>query len=197
MIFYSSSLNKFESCQLINDSKNDGINEFSSNVLVEIFRGHLGDEIIYSLDYNLITEKIIDLLLISVFRDNKSFGYISITETSYELLISILCYAPNSIELEAMLMKEKSNDFKEITFFGILNNNPAIRNLFCLSLVKICKICNLQNRYNFLSYLLSLIFNSFNISERNSPELFETFSDLFQIYYSNSNEFEKSKIIFI
>ena len=95
------------------------------------------------------------------------------------------------------MQAKKSKEFKEITLYGILNNNSAIRKLFSSSIIKLCKICNLQCRYDFLSYILSFMFESFNQSERNSSELFEIISDLFQIYFFNIIEFDKSKLIII
>ena len=143
-IFYFSSLNKFESYRLINESKLEKIEEKPSNssMLVDMFSGELGDEILNCLDYNLITESILDLLLFFANKDLKSYEDISISDTAFELLNGILCYAPNSDQLEATLINNKSNEFKNIALFGLLNNNFAIRNLFSSSLVKYARSIN-------------------------------------------------------
>jgi len=208
-IFYFSSLNKFEVYREINnnDFKSSAKQQkeeidlsrrksasFEIGELELLFSGKIGEEIYNSLNYEYLFSIFVETLLKLINNNDTSSEAINVIETSFEFLTGILGFAKNIEVIESKLTGEKENDFEKIVFYGILSENISIRTIFSRSMIKLTKICNLQRRFTMLSFIFSFIFNFIsNLNseqEKYSSELFEFFSFLFEIYLSNTSDFE-------
>ena len=221
-IFFSSSLNKFEIYRKISryinslscggkpaEEKNISENmdlklvkqsssKIDQSILEKFFTGELGDKIINSLNYSANSENLLSLLSSLIRLSNRTAEENSILETSFSFLISILGFAPNAEEIEKKLITGENNtDFELISIFGLLNNEKSTRVLFSNSLITLCKACQHNKRFDLLTYLFSYTFKIIRDmapkQEANSLELFDFFSNLFEIYLSNIKEFELTK----
>jgi ubiquitin carboxyl-terminal hydrolase 34 len=167
---------------------------FEIDELENLFSGKIGEEIYNSLNFDYLFGLFVETLLKLINKNDTTVEAINTIETTFEFLTGVLGFAKNVEELEVKLTGEKQNDFEKIVFYGILSENISIRTIFSRSMIKLTKICNLQKRFYMLYFILSIIFkfiSHLNVEqEKNSTELFEFFSFLFEIYLSNTKEFE-------
>jgi len=170
--------------------------KMDQNMLEKFFGGDLGDKIINSINYTVNSENLLSLLSNLILMPIRSLEENSILETSFSFLIGILGFAPDAVEIEKKIIKN-NNDFELISIFGLLNKDINTRILFSNSLITLCKSCQYNKRFDLLAYLFGYTFKIITDmvpeQEVNSGELFDFFSNLFEIYLSNVKEFELNK----
>ncbi len=174
-----------------------GSSKIDENTLESFFSGDLGDKIINSLDYNANSENMMNLLCNLMEIPTRSREENSILETSFAFLIGILGFAPSVSNVEKKITESsgnQTNSFERISMYGVLNNDSQTRILFSNSLITLSKACQHFKRFELLAYLFNFTFKIITNMEKeqeiNSSELFDFFSTLFEIYLSDTKEFE-------
>ncbi len=196
-IFYSSSLNKFEIYLNITKQISEKEAREEKTDLKNFFSGELGDKIINTLNYKTNTVNLLNLLSSLIEISNRSREENSILENSFGFLINILGFAPDTEEMEKIVL-QNIDVFEKISIYALLNNEFSTRQLFLNSLIILSKVCQFNLQFNFLAYMFSFTFNAISNmqkeQEANSSELFSFLSTIFEIYLANTKEFEEGKL---
>ena len=188
-----------------------------TNLLEKIFEGDLGKVILSSLNSIELIKNLINLLI--NFNSKQRIGNedADILENSFELFCGLLGFSEQGHEIESLILKEKKEDFSKLCLHGLLNKSLSIREKYCYSLIKLTKILTHYKKFDLVSFLFfelfkfidsienydpikfhsqqgnsnsSIIKNNNENSNLNVTELFEFFSNLFEIYLSNKELFE-------
>lgn len=122
---------------------------------------------------------------------------ISIIEDAFSILTLVITYAPDTKQIENIVLNNLKINFLEICLFGLLNDNQSLRIKFSNSLINLTKHCARTQRFDIIAYLFSGIFDiiisvssSDNTNTKNSAEIFELFSYIFEIYLLNTQILE-------
>ena len=187
--------------------------QLDTNLLEKIFEGELGTTILASLNSIQLIKNLIDLLI--NFNSKQKIGNedADILENSFELFCALLSFSEQGQEIESLILKEKKEDFSKLCLHGLLNKNLSIREKYCYSLIKLAKILTHYKKFDLVSFLFYELFKFINSIENydpnklagntnslnnknnentnlNTTELFEFFSNLFEIYLSHKDTFE-------
>jgi len=171
----------------------------ATSELENFFSGELGDKILNSVKNKDIVINLIEVL--SSLTDNKTRTEeeTNIIVNSFSFLCGLLGFSPNSSDIEKSLIDTKSKEFKNICLFGILNKEENTRILFSNSLITLCNAAKFKKIFKFIHYLFTFIFlvieNMDQNLEKISSEIFDLFSNLFEVYLSCEDEIVKSNTI--
>jgi ubiquitin carboxyl-terminal hydrolase 34 len=208
---------KKENEELNNELSRRKSSQLDTNLLEKVFEGDLGKIILSSLNSIQLITNLIDLLI--NFNSKQKIGNedADILENSFELFCALLGFSEQGQEIESLILKEKKEDFSKLCLHGLLNKSLSIREKYCYSLIKLAKILTHYKKFDLVSFLFYDLFkfinsienydpNKFHLQQGNSnslnnknsndnsnlnvTELFEFFSNLFEIYLSNKELFE-------
>ena len=170
-------------------SKRKSSSVMDSNELKNFFKGELSDKILNSCSNPEIILNLIESLNRLTDISNKSEEESNIFLNSFSFLTCLLGFAPNVAENERSILGSYKKEFEHICFFGIINKDPNTRILFSDSLITLSIAAAENKRFEFISYLFTFVFriieNMKEDQEKNSSELFDLFSNLFDLYFIN------------
>ncbi len=168
-----------------------------TNDLEKFFKGEVGEKVLNVFKKPEIIHHLIKTINTLNLIPKKTEQENHIIENSFAFLCGLAGFSPCQNEIANLLMTSKNKEFENICMYGLLNNELNTRILFSNSLITVIMAARAGKRFDFISYLFNFIFEIIgkmdSNQEKNSCELFDFFSLLFDTYFMFQKEIESCK----